>query len=761
MTPDDPLWQLAEHVGLQVRWRDAWNRAQTLSEEALRTVLTALELPCGTAGDCKSSRARLAADDSAQALPPLITADQHQPVIVPWAAAWTPALPQRPYRLVLEDGTIVEGIARRTRYGNGHHGTDGAMELAPIAQWGYHRLLLGDIETTVAVAPPRCFGVADALAASPASVPRPAPARKPWGLSVQLYGLRRGADTGLGDLTTLALVAEAAAQAGADSVAINPLHAGFSALPERYSPYSPSSRLFFNPLYADPARVFGQATVDHAVAELGLGPALAQAEQRPEIDWPALATARHALLRRLWDHHDTLLPAPQREAFAAFRARGGTALLAHASFEAIQAERLAAADVDAHANSVRDAADWRRWPVSLQRPDGAAVAAMATPISTQRADAIGYHTFLQWLAADGLDDAQRRARAAGMAIGVIADLAVGTDPGGSHAWTRQAEILNGFHAGAPPDLYNPLGQDWGVAVFSPRGLRRHGYAAFIEMLRANLAHAGGLRIDHVLGLARMWLVPAGAPASAGAYLTYPLDDLLRLVAIESWRHRAIIIGENLGTVPESLNAALEARGVLGIDVLWFAREPAGEMRKETSQETSQSEVADVPDAPDAAEPVIAPFQPPAQWPVHAVATTTTHDLPTVAGWWAGHDIAWRTRLHQLGAHETGAGLMALRAAERNALWQAMCEAGIAHGAEPPIDAPPVETVLRWLHGAQTPLRLVPVEDLLALRDQPNVPGTTAGHPNWQRRLDADARNLFTRADVAPRVAAVRDGAGDG
>ncbi len=163
-----------------------------------------------------------------------------------------------------------------------------------------------------------------------------------------------------------------------------------------------------------------------------------------------------------------------------------------------------------------------------------------------------------------------------MAVGLIADLAVGTDPGGSHAWMRQTEILNGFHAGAPPDVYNPLGQDWGVAVFSPRGLRRNGYAAFIEMLRANLAHAGGLRIDHVLGLARMWLVPAGAPATAGAYLTYPLDDLLRLVAIESWRQRAIIIGENLGTVPETLNTALAARGVMGIDVLWFERQPADE-----------------------------------------------------------------------------------------------------------------------------------------------------------------------------------------
>lgn len=747
MSDDDPLRLLAERAGLQVRWRDAWDRPQTLSPEALRTVLTALDLPCGTTGECEASRARLAADEGMHALPPLITADQGRPVAVPWAHA----LPELPYRLECEDGTVIEGVARRTG--------DGTLEIAPVSQWGYHHLLLGDVETTLAVAPPRCFSVADALAASP----RAALANKPWGLSVQLYGLRRGTDSGLGDLSTLALTAEAAARAGADAIAINPLHAGFPALPERFSPYSPSSRIFLNPLYADPARVFGQAAVDHAVATLGIGAALADAERRTEIDWPAIASVRFRLLRWLWQHRDTLLPAAQQQAFAAFRARGGKALLAHATFEAIQAERLAAA---ADSDAARDAADWRRWPATLRSPDGAAAAAIAT----RHADAIGYHAFLQWLAADGLDNAQQRARAAGMAIGVIADLAVGTDPGGSHAWTRQAEMLNGFHAGAPPDLYNPLGQDWGVAVFSPRGLRRNGYAAFIEMLRANLAHAGGLRIDHVLGLARMWLVPEGAPASAGAYLTYPLDDLLRLVAIESWRHRAIIIGENLGTVPETLDTALAARGVLGIDVLWFVREAAHEEEHEEGDDDADEidhaapAGANVPaqsPAPagseGAAAPATAAFLPPDRWPALAVATTTTHDLPTIAGWWAGRDIAWRARLQQLAAEETEAGLMALRAAERSALWQAMRDAGVAQGAEPPANAPPVQTVLRWLHRTPTPLRLVPVEDLLALPEQPNLPGTVSGHPNWQRRLDADPRDLFARPEVARRVAALRDG----
>ncbi|QET05951.1 MULTISPECIES: 4-alpha-glucanotransferase [Cupriavidus] len=715
----DPLAALATQAGLQTQWDDAWGQPQTLSPAAIRTVLTAMGLPCETDDQCEASRARLEAEDAAHGLPPLITADIDRPVHVPWREA----IAQRPYRIEMEDGSVVEDVARRVEWtsaadtGLGRSGS--VLALAPIATAGYHRLVLGDLHTTIAVAPPRCYGVEDALNEHGGGKPD----AHPWGLAVQLYSLRRGAPTGLGDLTALADACEAAAKASAQAVAINPLHAGFAALPSRYSPYSPSSRLFFNPLYVDPAAVFGAEAVATAIDALSLAEAFRAAEARDEIDWLALSPARYAVLRWLWERQAQLLPADVLQRFSAFRALGGSALHAHACFEAMQQHRL---QRDGEAG-----ADWRNWPAEWRDPHDDAVAAFAR----DHADDVAFHTFLQWLAADGLAAAQRRARAAGMAIGVIADLAVGTDPGGSHAWTRQAEILNGFHAGAPPDVYNPLGQDWGVAVFSPRGLRQHGYAAFIEMLRANLAHAGGLRIDHVLGLARMWLVPEGASAREGAYLTYPLDDLLRLVALESWRHRAIVIGENLGTVPASLNAALAARGVLGIDVLWFERDaepPAG---------------------------TTARFVPAAEWPVQAVATTTTHDLPSIAGWWAGRDIAWRASLGQLGPGETEASAMAVRAADRAALWHALVEGGMIDGAarDLPPQEPPIEAILAWLGRTRTPLRLVPIEDLTGAVEQPNLPGTISGHPNWQRRIDVDVRALFARSDVAARVRALRSG----
>lgn len=726
-----PLQALALRAGLLPYWTDAWNQPQSVSDDALRRVLNGLGLPCATTGQCEASRAWLAADDAAHALPPLVTAERGKPVAVPWPHT----LPQRSYRLTLEDGAIVTGTAVR---GNHHSArtSDGAMLLPAIDVCGYHRLELGDAHTVLAVAPPRCYGVADALR----HAGRAGELSRPWGLAVQLYSLRRGAASGMGDLTALAQCCVSAAAAHADAVAINPLHAGFAALPVRFSPYAPSSRLFLNPLYADPAVLFGQPAVDAAIAALGAGEALAALEARTEIDWLALTPLRYAILQWLWQRRETLLPRAALDDCAAFRTRGGTALHAHACYEAIQAQRLAESATGMNHNA---APDWRCWPVTLRSPADAAVAAFAQA----HADDVAWHAFLQWIAADGLARAQRAARDAGMAVGIVSDLAVGADPGGSQAWTRQQEILAGVHAGAPPDVYNPLGQDWGVAVFSPRGLRRHGFAAFLEMLRANLAHAGGLRIDHVLGLARMWLVPAGAPASDGAYLRYPLEDLLRLVALESWRHRAIIIGENLGTVPPELNAALSARGVLGIDVLWFQRE----------EDSAAADTGGEAPPPRQAGDTVPAFLPPDQWPPQAVATTSTHDLPTVRGWWAGRDLEWRARLGLLAPGETIEQAQAGRGRERGALWQALCDAGLCSGPEPGPAHAPLDAVLAWLGTARTALRVVPLEDLLGVAEQPNLPGTTSVHPNWQRRLDADVRALADSPEVRARAEAVRSG----
>jgi 4-alpha-glucanotransferase len=273
---------------------------------------------------------------------------------------------------------------------------------------------------------------------------------------------------------------------------------------------------------------------------------------------------------------------------------------------------------------------------------------------------------------------------------------------------------------------NLRGQSWGLGAFSPRAMKLKGYRAAIEMLRAAFAYAGGVRIDHVLGLNRMWLVPDGAPADQGAYLRYPLDDLLRLVALESWRHRAIVIGEDLGTVPPGFDQRLARAGMLGIRALWFQRQGSG-------------------------------FVPPTAWSAHAIATTSTHDLPTVAGWWEGRDIAWRARLDLLEQGASEQSQLDLRNAERAALWQALIDAGCAGGTLPPptAQAAPLEQVTAFLAATPAPLAMLPLEDALGLPEQPNLPGTVDSHPNWRRRLPQPADCLLDDAAVAARLAALQ------
>ena len=271
----------------------------------------------------------------------------------------------------------------------------------------------------------------------------------------------------------------------------------------------------------------------------------------------------------------------------------------------------------------------------------------------------------------------------------------------------------------------PLGQNWGLGAFSPMALRRHGFQAYLEMLRSAFRHAGGVRIDHVLGLSRMWLTADGFSANEGAYLRFPFDDLLRLIALESWRHRGIVIGEDLGTVPQGFEDRLASAGILGIRVLWFQRRDSR-------------------------------FLPPSAWSKDAMATTTTHDLPTVAGWWKALDIEWRARLGMLGPNATESGELDIRNGERSALWQAMSEAGVLDARDsleqPPLDKPPVDHALSYVGMTPAPLAMIPIEDLLGVEEAPNLPGTTDQHPNWRRRLPGTVDTMLGAPAVQARIA---------
>lgn len=547
-----------------------------------------------------------------------------------------------------------------------------------VAQPGYHVLETGERSVTLAVAPSSAWSVAQSV-----------PGRRPWALAVQLYALRRAGDGGLGDFRALAELAGPAARAGASAIAISPVHAQFSADIHRFSPYSPSSRTRLNVL--------------HAGIDLPPGPR----DGAALIDWPAAARARLAALARAFASAGRELLAE----FARFREAEGDGLQTHAVFEALHAEQFGR-----HGRW-----HWRTWPEGLRDPASPDVAAFARAHAAE----VDFHAFAQFLADRSLAAAQAATREAGMGIGLIADLAVGVDSGGSQCWSRQTEMLPGMTIGAPPDLLSRDGQSWGLSAFSPTGLREHGYRAFREMLRSAMAHAGGVRIDHALGLRRLWVIPEGASAAQGTYLQQPTDDLLRLIALESHRHRTIVVGEDLGTIPEGFQERMAAAGMLGMRVLWFEKQ-------------------------------FGLFTDPRVWTREAAAMTSTHDLPTVAGWWLGHDIEVRAALDLCRDAEAE---WAERETDRAALWAAFGHSGAAEGERPQATAPVLDAACRHLARAACEMVILPIEDAVGLTEQPNLPGTRdEQHPNWRRRLPQDAPTLLAQPAVAARLAALDDGA---
>lgn len=617
MNQSEDLQALATAAGLRVDWVDASGQPRRVAAPTLCSVLEALGYPARDPAQCRDSLSQL---QSCSTAPPLLTVQTGSalPVICTAPAQWC------------------------DEHGNGHDAVrDAAGSVLAPQHPGYWTLLHGSHAQAVAVAPAQCYRVSDACGSAPA---------RAWGLSLQAYSARSKHDGGIGDAAGADAWVNRAAQAGADALALSPLHAARPALPpphDPYSPYSPSDRRFLDPVHAAPHLILGEL-VDTLLAR---APELATDLQRLQaaelIDWPAASHGKWRWLRTL--HAGFVQAAPAlHEDLLAFTQEGGASLAEYARFAASDF-----ADAD---------------------PD--------------------LHIFGQWLAARSWQHVQRQARARGMAIGLIADLAVGFDPHGAEAAAWPLAVLKGIGLGAPPDAFNNDGQAWNLGAYSPAALRATGYAPYLALLRAAMRDRGGLRIDHILGLQRLWLVPEGAGAGDGVYLDYPLQDLLNLLALESWRQRVVVIGEDLGVVPPGIRQQLSARAVMGIDVLMFTRNGEGG------------------------------FLPPAQWRADAVATTTTHDLPTLVGWRQGVDLGWR---QQLGLGPVSTDAAAQRDADVATLGQAIAQAGLDSG-EPWRDA------LGFAAAGPAPLALLPVEDALALPQQPNLPGTVSGHPNWCRRL---------------------------
>jgi 4-alpha-glucanotransferase len=681
---DSPVRELARRAGIAVQWTDRFGKRHRVSLDTIRRILAALQLPCQTPDDIRHSRRAL--DNTT--VPPLITATLGRAIDLPWRRPDAPPCA----RLIRNDGAATDVPVRRTSRG---------VRLQGVKAMGYHTLEIGQARLTLAVAPARCIGIADI-----------ADRQRLAGVAVQIYGLRHGGDCGIGDMSGVTALAQAAAARGLESLALSPVHAAFAVQRGQFSPYSPSNRLFYNPLHADAASVFGAERIARVRTAAGLDPPIRELESSSVVDWEASTRAKMAVLSRLFeDFAATDLaanPAVGLAAdFAGFCSDCGASLQKHALFEALHQARLKAAP---------EQPDWNQWPAIWRDSRSAAVG----EFTAQNRREILFHCFLQWLADRSFANAQQKARSAGMTIGLIADLAVGMSAAGSYAWAHNDHVLSGLQIGAPPDLFNANGQNWGLTTLSPRALQTQGYGPFIATLRACMRHAGGLRVDHAMGFKRLWAIPQGATAAEGAYIAYPVSDLFRLTALESHRHRAIVIGEDLGTVPAGFRERLARAGIYGMSVLWFARNGKG-------------------------------FVPPDDWPNLAVAMTSTHDLPTVAGWWRGTDLDARAGCGLL--HDAQAERL-VRSSERDALWAAFKSAKVAEGKLPAATEAThvVDAAVRFVATTPSQLALLPLEDVLGLERQPNMPGTIAEYPNWRLRYDAEAASMLDETSVRYRIA---------
>lgn len=700
---DEGLSALAARAGLQEHWMDARGVPRRVSPDTLRALLRSMGLPAGTAADIRASMAAAGAPDPGRLR--VGRAGDSLPLA---------GLPAGNCLLEPEDGRTPAQALRIA--------DDGSAAVPPASlPPGYYRLLLahGD-PVRLAIAPTDTETAAGRLSAR---------GERLWGVMAQIYSLRTAsadplaATWGHGDFGAVRRLARQLAREGADALMLSPAHAMFSADAQICSPYWPSNRLFLNAVYAAPADVLGAEAVRAAMQ--AIAPVdWTRLDAPSRIDWAEASAVRMRLLRALHRALPALDPGVQRD-YRRFVDRQGQPLRDHAVFECLQADPAVALD------GAGERLPWQRWDARWRDARAPSVQAYARA----HAGEVDFHCFLQWLAAGSLAGAHRAARRAGMRIGLMADLAVGTAPAGSQAWSQPGHFLEGVSIGAPPDIHNPLGQNWQLTAFSPQALRAGAQEPFLAVLRASLQHVGGLRIDHIAGFERIWVIPDGAGAADGAYLRMPAHELLALTALEAWRRQALVVGENLGTVPEGLDAALRRNGILGMDVLWFMRGAARDPAESLGGASA------------------ATFLPVKEWPPHAVACASTHDLPTLAGWWQGVDIAQREQAQLLGAQETAAGLRAQRREDRAQLRARLAGPDPA----PPADGAPIPAMLAFVAATPCPLMLTSLEDLAGEAEAPNVPGTVQEFPNWRRRLPVDAAAACASPAWRERLDAIRRG----
>lgn len=719
--PDADLVELAHAHGVATSFTDWRGSTVQVTAETIRIVLRAIDVdPADPAAALHHHRLA----PWRRTLPPCVV------LIAGTEAALTVHVPHGDpvqVTLRLETGRALQLVQREHRVEprriDGRAVGEAAFTLPADLPLGYHEATAvsgsTSARTTIIVTPSRL------------RLPERLGDRRGWGLAAQLYSVRSRASWGVGDLADLTdLAVWAGSRLGADFVLVNPLHAAEPVAPLQPSPYLPSSRRFFNPLYLRPERIPEYAdlgpdareetdALSRRVQKHGQGEERTDDDREggrsrelpddaDQIDRDSAWTAKRAALRLIF----AVPRSPGRELdLQAYRQRQGDALTDFAVWSAI---------------AVDHGSDARTWPAPLRDPCSAEVVAYAQ----RHAGEVDFAVWLQWQLDEQLQTAQAKAVQSGMALGTMHDLAVGVHPGGADAWRSPQAYAAGVSVGAPPDPFNQLGQNWRQPPWRPHALAEAAYAPFRELIAAVLRHAGGVRVDHIIGLFRLWWVPEGRDASEGVYVRYDHHAMIGVLALEAHRVGAVVVGEDLGVVEPVVRDVLRDRGMLGTSILWFEREEGRPLPAE-------------------------------RWRDACLAAVTTHDLPPTAGYLAGDHVRLRERLHLLTRPVEQE--LAADTAERAAWLAELAARGLLAGSESGSEVQTITALHRYL--TLTPARLLSIAltDAIGDRRTQNQPGTEDEYPNWRVPLAGpDGRpvlldDVISSARATDLARAVRDG----
>ena len=710
------LQQLVEMRGIETRYVDAWGNPATIAEKSKAKLLNVLGYD--TSNDEKI-QSQISADIASVWLSPL------NPVSVVRSTEQINLPVRLPIELVndehvititCEDGKAIE-----------HNFIPVDQEMMTMAHiddvefheyvvtlpfslpLGYHDVTLSadndQLGTSrIIVAPQACY--------TPSEIKQ---GKKTWGLSVQLYCVRSEKNWGIGDFSDLALLVEKAAAVGADFVGLNPIHALYPANPNACSPYGPSSRRWLNYLYIDVTAVDGYESdpVQEIVNNETFKKTLEHARSEDYVDYEAVAHIKLKALKAVFDVYEEKYlrnNTKQNKAFKAFIEAGGESLDMLATYDALQS--------DLHAQG-KESWGWPVFPEAYKDYYNPAVEKFKKANKRQ----VKFYLFLQWIASQQLENASSKAIECGMTIGLYRDLAVGVSEGSAEIWGNKDLYCTDASVGAPPDILGPLGQNWGLPPMDPRKLYEQGYQPIIDLFASNMASSGSLRIDHVMALLRLWWVVKGDNAKDGGYVYYPVDDLLGILALESHRNQSLVIGEDLGTVPEEIRSKLADNGVYSYRVFFFEQAEDGG------------------------------FFSPSHYPVQSMSTLTTHDMPTLIGYWHCLDLELGKDIGLYPTEEILQTLYTDRHENKQAILDTLHGHGsVGHEVGRDVNYTGMDKALNHgmqvhMAGGSSALLSLQLEDWLEMDKPVNVPGTFNEYPNWKRKLTENIESLFERKDI--------------